>query len=289
MAEKASMPHQSSKSSGNRVAERMSANRWKAQPAQESASASTQSRPMVRKEENSRAIPFTILTKLTDIGIRSICRISYRNEMQGTAGLIVAQHKDRCYYLLVTCNHVVPFTAFYDLCQVELHFQELQTEMHNHFLKREYIKYAWTSSNHSYDATVIELTDIAKELFQTNGAKFLEVSNNVIKRDDQIGLVQYPKYKEYSAGELSFSYGEVYDFDDITLYYRTDGAKGSSGSPVLSYDGTVLAVHNSEILTGPMSRPDSAKRQTRGGTLLREILLKYFEDRDYTTLTFRYN
>ena len=235
---------------------------------------SFQSRFAERKEA---AIPFKILESLMNKGKRSICRVLIKNKIQGSAGLIVAQHNNRLYYMLITCNHVLPFTARFDLCQVEMHFQGLEkAELHNKLLREEWIQFSWTSI--FYDATVIELTEETVEFLRDNGADFLVASSKEVKREEKIGLVQYPATREYPEGELSFSNGEVYDIQDINLYYWVEGAEGSSGSPVLSYDGSALAVHNRQILRGPNN---FGSKETRGGALLTEILHKYFKDKDF--------
>ena len=239
-----------------------------------SASLSFQSRFTEQKEG---AIPLKILESLMKKGRRSICRVRISNKIQGSAGLIVAQHNNRLYYMLITCNHVLPYTARFDLCQVEMHFQGLEKpELQNKFLREEWIQFSWTSEY--YDATVIELTEETVMFLRDYGADFLETSSKEVKSKEEIGLLQYPASCKYPEGELSFSYGEVYDIENFNMYYWVEGAEGSSGSPVLSYDGSALAVHNKQILRGPSN---FGSKETRGGALMTEILRKYFKDRDF--------
>ena len=220
----------------------------------------------VRKEA---AIPMRILDILSYKGKRSICRVSFSNKIQGSAGLIVTKYNNRQYYMIITCNHVLPFNASCDFSKVQIHFQGLkEAELHDKFLRKKWIQSSWTSS--FYDATVIELTKETVEYFLDFGADFLEASSKEVKTDEKIGLVQYPK------GEFSFSNGEVYDIIGKNLYYWAEGDEGSSGSPVLSYEGSAIAVHNCKIKS---DFEDRSRKEARRGTLLKDILGKYFEDK----------
>ena len=217
-----------------------------------------------------KAIPCAILTKLVNIGNQSICRLS-TNSTQGSAGLIQSQHNGVDYYLLITCNHVLPFTARDDLFDVAIHFEGLPNLLGSQDkLQKQWVQFCLTSVK--YDATVIELTQDFVKILGDNGATFLTPLNDNLRINQAIALVQYP------GGVLHFSHGEIYDITNkINVYYWVDGDKGSSGSPVLTFEGYPFAVHTSQI--GPTNAQDPGKRETRGGVLLKVILSCYFEDR----------
>ena len=79
----------------------------------------------------------------------------------------------------------------------------------------------------------------------------------------------------------SFASGEVFRTADHTLEYFIDASKGSSGSPVLNWDGEAIAIHNSQLKLGfeaPKEFSHSV-RELRGGTLLHKIFEQFFKDR----------
>lgn len=74
---------------------------------------------------------------------------------------------------------------------------------------------------------------------------------------------------------MCFSNGTVAEIKDNKLEYFIEAAKGSSGSPVLNWDGKAIAIHQAKLDFDT----DEVIRVRRCGTVLSKIIDEYFQNK----------
>jgi V8-like Glu-specific endopeptidase len=101
------------------------------------------------------------------------------------------------------------------------------------------------------DYTVVELTDVPV------GIAALPLSPAEVRRDSRVTIIQHPggDYKKISLQNNFVEYS-----DEYVVQYSTSTEPGSSGSPVLSGDLKVVAIHHAG---GQLSEPATKRRYLR--------------------------
>jgi V8-like Glu-specific endopeptidase len=101
------------------------------------------------------------------------------------------------------------------------------------------------------DYTVVQLTGVP------HGIAPLRLSPAAVPRDSRVTIIQHPggDYKKISLQNNFVEYA-----DEYVVQYSTSTEPGSSGSPVLSTDLTVVAIHHAG---GQVSEPATKRRYLR--------------------------
>jgi len=117
------------------------------------------------------------------------------------------------------------------------------------------------------DYTVVQLTDLPA------GVMPLALKSAPIKRDSRLTIIQHPggDYKKISLQNNFVEY-----VDEHVVQYTTSTEPGSSGSPVLSDDFNVVAIHHAG---GNLSEPATKRRYLRNEGIRMSAILEDLRQR----------
>lgn len=193
-----------------------------------------------------RIIEAEIMRKLLvvfEIARKSVCKVITAQKEKGTGYFLEVFDKNgQTRFLFMTCNHVLPTNSLNEIFKMNLEFEDIPPMTKYNFENdRMHVKYIWTSK--LYDATIIEISsELVKMFKESYGMRFLEKGQ--ITNKDEVAILQYPKCK------FGIAYGEIDHMNDYDVFYKSTTAPGSSGSPLLNWDGKALAMHNSSKIFG---------------------------------------
>ena len=133
--------------------------------------------------------------------------------------------------------------------------------------------YTYFSDVASMDATFIALPGCAINQLDDAGAVWLSIHPDDAKVGEKVFTIQHPAVQ--SKGNLSFAHGEVKGTESQTgktsshifVKHSADTEPGSSGSPVMTYDGRLIGLHRCSVSEAP-----------KGATNARCILKAIIED-----------
>ena len=213
-----------------------------------------QSRNLQKESLGSTAIPFKTLcdiskfAKVQEIAGKCVCKIKTKHD-QGTCSFYKFTQNETTWFLLMTCNHVMPTNSFSEIIKAELEFEDIPL-LKSFNLVKEQVKYVWTSK--LYDTTVVEIPPEQAELLTKIGIQFLEVGKAELEA--KIAIPQYPH------GIFSIAYGDIEGLSGNDVFYRMGTAPGSSGSPLLTCDCVALAMHNSGTVGATGDQPNAIRK-----------------------------
>lgn len=207
-------------------------------------------------EQNAPAMPMKTIEKIKLLSKPTVCRIITKEGISGTGGMYNLDLFTEEIFLFATVSHVLSEAAARSGA-TELHFTEVEA-LKDLTLKKEWIAFFW--ENKDMDAIVIELTASAVAELKAKNANSLRIKADQINTDSsgqpleldssreplKLVIVQYPNYKNKPTTDLSFAYNYAKFIDGAFLKYRIETSAGSSGSPVLNWEGEALAMHNGE-------------------------------------------
>ena len=192
-----------------------------------------------------------VLEMLLDLS-RSVVRIQGPSGL-GTGFMITAD-------LLMTNHHVIG--SFEEACGCAFHFNfQLDRSgkalpVHTARVAKDglFLTSPLSSSNASMDAldyTIVQVDDAPR------GLTPLVPKISSIRRDSRVTIIQHPggDYKKISLQNNFVEY-----VDEIVVQYTTSTEPGSSGSPVLADDFTVVAIHHAG---GNLFEPATKRRYMR--------------------------
>lgn len=205
-------------------------------------SSSQYTQEIVREvNEGARALPVEMITRLNKELEGSLCMVQNKKR-QGTGALVALPlTNSETVNTFVTCNHVLGSNDRSEIHKMKLVFTAAKMKMVR--ILPEWYSRVWNSSEQYYDATIIEFNAIGTDALHHLGAKFLAVDKPLVGQ--RVVMFQYPK------GELSLD-GNIIEsitvIDGINqIMYHIGADDGSSGSPILTYEGKVVGVHRRRI------------------------------------------
>jgi V8-like Glu-specific endopeptidase len=162
--------------------------------------------------------------------------------------------------LLLTNNHVIASEAAAKQSNFEFDYQLTRTGAARpvHLAKaldggtfRTSPMAPYNAGVDQLDYTIVQLSNVPP------GVPHLTLSSSTVERDGRVTIIQHPggDYKKISMQNNFVEY-----VDDYVVQYTTSTEPGSSGSPVLGDDFTVVAIHHAG---GNLSEPSSRRRYLR--------------------------
>jgi len=186
--------------------------------------------------ERGPPVHMEILNKVNDFARRSVCKILSNDGSTGSgflAWLPVASAQKQVMCGIFTNNHVLPRPEICAQENIIFRFEGLE-DIDAINLKPEFMGFTWT--NKDIDASFIEIS-IEKALnWIGKGASFLNVEP--FRKDEQIIVAQHPK-----GGKMSVDYGKIFKEETDSFLHSAATDVGSSGSPILSLNGSVVGIH----------------------------------------------
>ena len=161
---------------------------------------------------------------------KSVCKVKPVHKDQGTGEVVDRNGIDR--FIFMTCNHVLPTNSLNEIAQAILEFEDIQQLRSFSFNKTD-VKYIWTTK--IYDATIIEISPHVATLYKHYGVNFLKVGQ--LTGGNKVAILQYPN------GQFGIAHGNIDNINGNDVFYQIGTAPGSSGSPLLNWDCTALAMH----------------------------------------------
>jgi len=137
-------------------------------------------------------------------------------------------------YGLITNNHVINSIC---IANSDFKFKIMRQNINNEFII-ELNKCRFIFTSELIDITFIQFTEALLEKEKLKEEDFLCPSNDDIKINDKIYVIQYPNGKglNFTQGIINRCYGFDYIHDCLT-------SGGSSGSPLISDDLKVIGIH----------------------------------------------
>jgi V8-like Glu-specific endopeptidase len=193
-----------------------------------------------------------MLEVLLDLS-RAVVRVVGRN-FTGTGFLIASD-------LLITNNHVIGSAEASEECIFQFNYQldrsgrevspALVTSAREGGLFYTSPLAAHGAAADRLDYTIVEVRDVP------SGIAPLKLRPAVVRRDSRLAIIQHPSglYKK-----ISFQNNFIEYFDEYVVQYTTSTEPGSSGSPVISDDLQVVALHHAG---GDLHEPATNQRYLR--------------------------
>ena len=201
------------------------------------------------------------INRVRIIAGKSVCKIHPAHREQGTGALYrVVDRQSRDRFLIMTCNHVLPTNAIYEIKQTQFFFPEIP-QMGN-VLEMAQVKFVWCAK--LLDATVIEISPELAVRFQSYGANFLQVGEAT--PDVDVVILQFP------AGTFSIAYGDIEAINGDKVFYQIGTEGGSSGSPLLNLDCVAVAMHNAGSAGAASTQPAGIRRATALSAVVKAYL-----------------
>jgi hypothetical protein len=172
---------------------------------------------------------------------KSVCRLRPKGK-RATAFVVFFDLNSKT-GLIITNNHVLP--RLESAIDAVLDFHMVEDDVIDPKCQGECKPSTFFATSKSLDASVVAFAMTPKS---TKKASFscLPLCYNQsdhIKTDPRVYIIHHPRGK---SRRFSLQVGKI-DLVDQCLHYRNDTLKGSSGSPVLSYDMRVVALHRAGI------------------------------------------
>lgn len=203
------------------------------------------------------------LNQVFKIAKKSVCKVKPTHSDQGTGAFMnVLDDKNKLRFLFMTCNHVLPTNSLNEVSQTILEFEDVHEMKKFSFSDyKNHVKHIWTSK--LYDATVVEINEELARLLTGYGVRFLKAGQ--IARTVEVVIPQYPN------GKYSISHGIIECISGYEVFYRIATEPGSSGAPVLDWQGNALAMHKS-------AAEGRIEKVWRNATALNAIINAYLKE-----------
>ena len=124
-----------------------------------------------------------------------------------------------------------------------------RTEVALNWRASEYSYY--TSARDEMDATFIELPEQIIDILDSRNVVWQKIHSEDAKKGDRTFILQYPA--EQSSGKAAIAIGKIFSLEErkleqpgekyLLFKHLVDTERGSSGSPVITYDGNLIGLH----------------------------------------------
>ena len=165
---------------------------------------------------------------------QSVCQVNLRNNEKASGFLGKFSCNNAFVHGFFTNNHVINEEMLADCDQyVDLYFESA----------KKLIGFRWQNRFRFtcpvLDVTFILIDDLVTDFCSEFQCSFLNVCTSLVEKEDQFLVMQNPG--GFSGTQVTS--GTFYKMHSFDIFHKASTHHGSSGSPVMRYNGEVVGVH----------------------------------------------
>ena len=177
-------------------------------------------------------ISFEKIEKLLYLMKHCVCKIYLPDGVIGTGFFCEISNKfnSKPYYVMITCNHVINkgFLKYKESIKIKLQQQEKEINISDN-------RKIYTCEEN--DITIIEIIPSIDEIYN-----FIELNEELFQNNRNLIFIEKSIYIIH-AKRRGVSFGNIKKILEEKIIHTCSTEEGSSGAPILDYNGKIIGIH----------------------------------------------